>query len=177
MLQFPEDIEWPPAAEMDYDFAGKGYGRSLFGSVAARLGGLASGFPQVPGKGKRKIPYTPRIMLYLVYYSKIVEASRLLEHWQQVAQYLHTFFFVADASNVTFCYFGAKRALDYIVGNVQCVPLPSINYKQKFGLDITGCIGSGAVATVDKADGGKRHRIQNDVRGYVQQPNSTGQEA
>ena len=50
VLQFPEDIEWPPAAEMDYDFAGKGYGRSLFGSVAARLGGLASGFPQVPAR-------------------------------------------------------------------------------------------------------------------------------
>ena len=27
-MKFPKDVVWPPAAEMDFDFAGKGYGRS-----------------------------------------------------------------------------------------------------------------------------------------------------
>ena len=86
-MSFPSDITWPPAVEMDCDFAGKGYSRSLYGSVAKRLGDLESGFPQVPGKGKMKLPYVPRLMLYLVYYSKICQAARLMKHWQDVTKY------------------------------------------------------------------------------------------
>jgi len=37
-------------------------------------------------------------------------------------------------ANLAFCFFGAKRAHDYIIGSIQCVPLHGINYKQKMAL-------------------------------------------
>ena len=144
-MSFPGDITWPPAVEMDCDFAGKGYSRSLYGSVAKKLGNLESGFPQVPGKGKMKLPYVPRLMLYLVYYSKICQAARLMKHWQEVTQYLHHFFFVSDQNQLTFCFFCAKRALDYVIDSIQG--------KHQFGLSIDGFLGTGAVGTVDKLYG------------------------
>jgi hypothetical protein len=105
-------------------------------------------------------------MLYLAYYAKVCKAARFLSHWQQVAQYLHMFFFVTSAGQMTFCYFGAKRALDYVIGSIQCVPIPAFNYKKKFGLDVTGFQGVGAVGAVDELYGRPVTPLKSCKRGH-----------
>ena len=50
---------------------------------------------------------------------------------------------------MTFVFFGAKRALDYIIGSIQCVPVSANNYKTTTGLSVSGFVGAGGIGTVD----------------------------
>ena len=134
-------------------FAGRGYSRSLFASLQAKLQRVANEFgdwPKLEGKGKNKTAYIPRLLLYIRHLQNTVAASNYLDE-DNVLQYFHLFFLFDKKEQASFAWFGARRILETFVGRRAPSTISSNrSLQEQLGFPIYGYMGPGAQQTVEQ---------------------------